>query len=385
MDLWDTSSRTSSFVPVSAVSLPSQHVLPSHDVVKTLVRAASTTGGFVRLPSVPSTRLNSRGAHLIVSHGCTLNAFFTLPTETRLVYLVPPSCDMAVSSQATLLRTPGVLDQILRFEGPTSFRVRSKEYFVQRYGPGDRVLDQLLTFAHDTGHAGVFRLPLHPNVVAGSFGQSLASARVVGAASNHELTKLTYTREHANAFLSEYLRFLGPGTYVIAACRGSCDDRVTTNIQRRFGSQSPISLERNAWASTRRGALPNMTSGTILHANAMRVLLNTTTSNSDSNYESNSERRAKRPPKRPLWPTESPRKNRRLDISVYGPEAVRTRVLQRQGRRKILGEIQQYFGVVAPSPPPPLLLSERSNGRPSTARSPPPWSPHSFSKLKSDS
>lgn len=372
MHAWNTSLHMTSkpggpaggslFVPMSAVELPRQYVVPTHDDMKTQVRGAMRNKYFESLPQTLATPLNAARAYLIVAHGCSMNAHFTLPRGTRLVYLVPPSCDMSVESQPALVRNPFILEKILDFRGPTSFRSGSTEYLVQRYEPGARVLDQVLTFSHDTGYAGVYKLPLHRDVIAANFNRFAPSvaATLAAAAQDQELTKLNYARD-PNVFLSEYLNLLGPGTYVLAACRGSCTNSVTTGIEARLGRHSPIAVEQHAWMSGRLnagGALPNMNSGTVQHNNrkVLASLLSTTGSGSnDSNYESNSERRApKRTFRNMLLPSPSKSKSSEhtmSTMSVYGQDAIRARMLQRRrqthrpDQRRVLGELslQNYY------------------------------------------
>ena len=371
---WNTSGHATSFVPVTALG-PSLPQPPSHGNVKPQVRGASPGSYFLPLPGSLPKKLNSAKPHLIVAHGCSLNSYFTLPAGTRLVYLVPPACDMQASSQTALMRTPGVLDKVLDYGGPSSVRVRDTTYTVQRYGYGARVLDQVLTFSHDTGYAGVFALPLHLDVTAGGFGAATASAsaRIVAEAKRHELTGLNYLR-NPDAFLSEYLALLGPGTYVIAACRGLCTNSVTTGAERSLGRRSPFAVERNAWSSSvlnSGGVLPDTRTGLIRHTptrpsarpsarprarprDTFRVLPNVSGSNrsNGSNGDvSNSERRLSR--RRRLVSPGSSNANTNTSVDVnealwrYGDEERRKRVLARRPaapeHRRALGELQTYF------------------------------------------
>jgi hypothetical protein len=352
-DTWNTSRHARSFVPVTALghSLATP-TAPGHANMKSQVRAAHAGSYFMPLPAPARAALNAKKAHLIVAHGCSMNSHFTLPAATRLVYLVPPACDMDVSSQTALVTTPAALSQLLDFfGGPSSMRARDTTYTIQRYGYGARVLDQVLTFSHDTGYAGVFELPLHRSVVAGKFGAQTAasSAMLLARAREHELTKLDYL-QNPSIFLSDYLRFLGPGTYVIAACRGLCGNTATTGAQRTLGSLSPYSREKNAWSSSlvmAGGTLPSISVGLIHHHNAprdsFRVHGNTTSSDSfrdragdtDTDADNNGAAEARRA--------------RKARLSHYFGEGVQKRVLQRKlGRapapqRQALGELYDYF------------------------------------------
>lgn len=347
-DTWNTSQHARSFVPMTALghSLAAAPVAPSHANMKSRVRAAHAHSFFMPLPTT-TRALNANKAHLIVAHGCSMNSHFTLPAATRLVYLVPPACDMDVSSQTALVTTPAVLSQILDFGGPSSMRARDTTYTIQRYGYGARVLDQVLTFSHDTGYAGVFELPLHRSVVVGKFGVATAasSAMILARAREHELTKLDYL-QNPSIFLSDYLKFLGPGTYVIAACRGLCGNTATTGAQRTLGSQSPYSREKNTWSSSlvmAGGTLPNINIGLIHHSPRDSFRVHTSSDRADASADTDTDTTNN------SSTAVEARRARKARLSHYFGEGVQKRVLQRKlgrapaSQRQALGELYDYF------------------------------------------
>ena len=182
-------------------------------------------------PQVPRTSQRVESMHhfdkayIIKAHGAMLPERFTLPSDKHVVYLTPPTCKALAIPKATFMGNRNTVRKVL---DPMTTYINSDEgkQYIHHILPGESTQDHMLTFDHDHGLRGVYKLPLHPNVFLMSAAKSLngvnhsAALRVQASAERHQVKPEAYPRFRYQMKLSELLKKLGPGTYVVGACRG---------------------------------------------------------------------------------------------------------------------------------------------------------------------
>ena len=156
---------------------------------------------------------------------------FQVPRGVHLVFLTPPGCATSGINHGKLMQDRDMVREILK---PETVRVKDSygvEYFIHHRSSGETANDAELTFRHTTGLKGIYALPLHPDVfvVPKRVNNSPSSLlKVLAASSGYRAmqtpTKRSHTKpEQQNQVkrwkLSDLLKRLPGGTYVVEACR----------------------------------------------------------------------------------------------------------------------------------------------------------------------
>lgn len=210
------------------------------------------------VPSLPPRAValpGSAPAKVIDAHGCILQRSFTVPAGTSLVFLTPPGCSTTIFTVQGILTSREKVRNVLN-GSMTSIRAGNSEFFVDRRHAGERVGDMLLSFIHNLRSLfGVYDLPLHPSVLRATSSLSCpgnTKNKIDAAAAAHVHNHLDVTalsNKPATIRLSTLLRHLGPGTYVVAACRGPCSgvlNRVGQAASRLFPSLATSIMKNKA-------------------------------------------------------------------------------------------------------------------------------------------
>ena len=169
------------------------------------------------------------GVYVITAHGRMKKERFTVPADKRIVYITPPACTAKKVTTWAMLDDPATVEKILDPATTAVNNFDGRTQYMHHIAPGETTQDISLTFKHDLGLTGVYKLPLHHEVLLCPV-QSLAAVdeknikkvknalRVQALANNHRVMKNAYSNI-GKIRLRDLLPKVGPGTYVIQTCR----------------------------------------------------------------------------------------------------------------------------------------------------------------------